>query len=234
MTKAREIHVLAEKERENTQNFLKSLNLCDEATIQYAEEKDYYGLSEVQCSRFNALKHLYQKTNEKSYLILAKYAAKSAVEIAEANKLSTLVVQYRDLGKAHLELEEYKEAIESFNKALNSLSERVHETQEFNKESLKAEILSHIGEAEYLSGYKENGLMHMNEAIEIFSKMERRYETDVWLTGAYMRKAKAIDNDDKQSADEALVLAKEIIDSNEELVLRKQQWEKLKKFIDES
>lgn len=69
----------------------------------------------------------------------------------------------------------------------------------------------------------ESGKEMLTEAIdELTNNSEAlKYNMDVWLTGALMKKAEALQ--DK----EALQKAKEIIDSNEELVLRKKQLEKL-------
>jgi len=225
--KGRDLHGKAEMAREGEQDLLKSLTLTDEATIAYAEDGDQLGLAEVQGTRFNAFKHLYQKTGNKNYLILAKHAAMSAVEIAEKSGISeALALPYRDLAKAHLELEEYQEAIVFFEKALNAKLPEHH-----NRPGVVAEIKAHLAYAKYKTGDK-SALGLMTEAIsELENSDEFKYNKDVWLSGAHMRTADMLKEDNLELAKDHLQKAKEIIDANPELKLRAEQWEKLAKTI---
>lgn len=225
--RGRDLHGKAEMARESEQDFLKSLMLTDEAMVAYAQDGDQLGLAEVQGTRFNAFKHLHQKTGNKNYLILAKHAAMAAVEVAEKSGIAeALALPYRDLAKAHLELEEYQEAVSFFEKALNAKL-----TENHNRPGVKAEIKAHLAYAKYKSGDK-TGLELMAEAIrELENSDEFKYNKDVWLSGAHMRTAEMLRKDNIDTAREHLKKAREIIDTNPELKLRAEQWEKLAKVI---
>ncbi|HEX6977025.1 MAG TPA: hypothetical protein VF185_01520 [Patescibacteria group bacterium] len=224
--RGREIHALAEKAREGEQNFLKSLNLLNEATIAYLEDKDYLGASEAQGSRFIALKHLYERTKEDAYLTLATLAAQAAVEIAEEHKINqALPLAYFNLGKAYEEEENYKKALtpfrKAFKKSLKDLPER------HNRPALKADIKAHLAFIEYMCGNK-SAITKLEEAIkELESSDEGKYTKDVWLSGAHMRTAKALRKNNPKKAKEHLEKARQIIESNPNLTLRKGQLEEI-------
>jgi tetratricopeptide (TPR) repeat protein len=217
--KGRILHARAEQAREKEQDLLKSLKLADEATIAYADDGDYLGIAEVQSSRFIAFKHLHRKTNDKAYLTLAKFAALSAVELSELSddpKAATL--PYFNLGKAYEEIKDYNNAIIYFEKALSSPLPDSH-----NRTAVKADIKAHLSFAKYKSVDK-SGLGLMSEAIsELEVAEEQKYEKDVWLSGAHMRAAEMLRQDNPQLAKEHLQKAKEIIDGNPDLKLRAEQ-----------
>jgi hypothetical protein len=62
---------------------------------------------------------------------------------------------------------------------------------------------------------------------ELENADEQKYEKDVWMSGGYMKIAEAIYPDDAGRAKEYLSKAKQIIDENPDLKLRKLQLEKL-------
>jgi tetratricopeptide (TPR) repeat protein len=221
----REIHGQAEHEREGG-NFLQSLNLLNEAIIAYAQDKDYLGMSEAQGSVFLALRHLYEQTNEKQYLILAKHAALAGVEIAETSgDITALALPYNRLGSAYVEMGDYKQAVDAFEKALVNMENNPPETH--NRPVVLADIKVHLHHAEYKNGDK-SALERMFSAIDdIKNGEEVKYNKDVWLSGAHMKVAEMLRGDDPQLAKEHLSKAKDIIDSNPDLGLRLGQWERL-------
>jgi len=86
---------------------------------------------------------------------------------------------------------------------------------------------AHLAYAKYKSGDK-SGLDLMDEAInELLSSDEMKYNKDVWLSGAHMRAAEMLREDNLRLAKEHLQKAKDIIEANNELSLRKQQWKTL-------
>jgi len=79
----------------------------------------------------------------------------------------------------------------------------------------------------YKNGEKE-ALGDILAAIsELEATNEPKFNKDVWMSGGYMRLAELLKDEDLAKAQEYLQKAKEIIDANPELVLRKGQWEKL-------
>lgn len=229
-SEGRRIHKDAVDALEKDQNFLKALQLADEATLAYQKDGDVFGLGEVQGSRFNTFKHLHRQTGDKNFLILAKYSAQAAVEIAEeAGSIEAVAIPNRDLGKVYIELEQYGKAVGPLQKSLQILRDTPPER--FDWDAVRAEVQAHLGFAQYMAGDKEKGRSNLTEAIEILNKEQRSYEVDVWLSGAYMRGAQMLFTDDPDTSKEFMSLAKEIIDSNEELKLRKEDWEMLNKKL---
>jgi tetratricopeptide (TPR) repeat protein len=221
------LHEQAINAREHEQDFEKALKHTDEAIIAYSQENDSTGLVEVYGTRQNTLDHLAEQNGNKDCLILAKYAAMAAVEIAEERSLPA-AMPYRDLGKAYEKLKDYQNAASYYEKSLNSALDGGN-----NRESVRADIKAHFAYSKYKSGDK-SGLDLMSEAIsELEEAGEQKYEKDVWLSGAHMRAADMLQKDNPELARQHLQKAKEIIDKNEELVLRKTQWEKLNSKLSE-
>jgi tetratricopeptide (TPR) repeat protein len=222
----RQIHAQAVEALEKEQNFLKALQLTDEATLAYQKDGDVFGLGEVQGSRVNTFKHLHRQTGDRNFLILAKHSAMAAVEIAEgAGDPGAVAIPNRDLGKVFIELEQYDQAVGPLQRSLQIMRESP--SLRFDWDAVRAEIQAHLGFAQYMAGNKEHGRANMMEAIELLSREQRSYEVDVWLSGAYMRGAVMMHIDDPGTSKQFLSKAKEIIDTNPELTLRKEELEKL-------
>src|SRR5687767_12999022 len=97
---AKELHSQAEQSREKGE-FVEALKFTDEATVAYQQEGNASGFAEMQASRFLTLRHLYEKTGDRKFLILAKHAAEAGVEIAEeAEDARALALPYSNLAKA--------------------------------------------------------------------------------------------------------------------------------------
>lgn len=223
--KARNVHAKAEVARESG-DFLLALKLTDEATIAYQEENDISGLAEIQASRFITLKHLFQKTGDKNYLILAKHAALSGVEIAETSgNPAALAIPYLNLGEAYAQLEGWQEAVKAYTTAVEHFTQSPPPTN--NRPAVLLNVKSHLHQAEYKVGDKSALERAENLIPELEKQEEDSYNKNVWLSGAHMRIAEMIMGDNKENAQNHLEAAKKIIDSDERLVLRKEQWEKL-------
>jgi hypothetical protein len=228
--KGREIQGRAEQARERGET-LESLKLIEEATLAYQEDKDYVGMAEVQGSRTLAFSHLYQKTEDINYLILARYAAESAVAIAKESRDESAVSRpLFDLAKVQEELEEYAEAALTYEDAIVNREKFPGEFH--NRPAVSADMNAHLHFCQYMAGDK-SAYEKMCEDIKALEedKEEVKYTRDVWLSGAHMRAAQALWSDDKQKAEEHLKKAKEIIDANSELKIRAEQWEKLSKKL---
>src|SRR3989344_3851921 len=223
MSKGNDLHAKAIKAHEQEQDFLKALKFTDEAIIASGEEGDSGEIAGILGSRQNIFSHLYDKTQNKNYLILAKYEAEAAVEIAEKSDTSA-ALPYRDLAKAYEQLNDYPNAVTYLEKAINSKLPDSH-----NRPAVKAEIKAHLAYTKYKAGDK-SGMNLMNEAIaELENAKEDKNNKDVWLSGAHMRTAEMLKEDNLDLAKEHLRKAKEIIDVNNELKLRAEQWKELAK-----
>ena len=226
----RKLHGKAEGAREEGR-FLDALEFTDKATIAYQKNRDLLGLAEVQASRQSTFKQLYRQTGDKNYLILEKNAAKAAVEIAEESGVKeALAIPYHNLGKYYEESGNHKKAAKFFRKALENMKNnppKIH-----NRLGVIADIKGHLYASEYMAGDKsalEGAEQSLNELENSGEDKISQYNFDVWLSGAYIRIAQMLRKNNHQKAKEHLYKAKDIIDINPNLKLRKEQWEKLAK-----
>lgn len=224
-TKGRQLHKQSLESQEKG-NFGEALELSDRAMVAYQEDGDKVGFSEIQAMRFLILKHLYERTDDKSYMILAKHSAMAGVELAEeSGDRTALAVPYFNLAKALEALGECKEAVEEYKKAIRNMEENPAERH--NRPSVLADFKGHMAICEYKAGDK-TAIERATAAIEALKASEEdKYAKDVWLSGGYMRLAEVLRDDDREEARKYLDKAKEVIDGNEELKLRKEQWGKL-------
>ncbi len=227
--RGREIHGKAEHARE-AGNFVLSLQLSDEATVVYEADGDVQGLSEVQGSRLLAFRHLYEQTGNTDFLILAKHAAQSGVEIVEKHQTGeALSMPYFNLAKAYEALGELQSAITYYEQAINSKQQ--FPGQFHNRVGVVADMKGHLFIAQFKNG-DTSGLAKAQEAMkELQESDEPKYNNDVWLSGAHMRIAEAIYPSDKDEARKHIDLASQIIDANKELVLRREQILKLREKL---
>ena len=228
-TRGRQLHNQAEEVREKEQNFIKALQLLDEATVAYINDKDYLGASEAQASRFITLNHLFDQTRDQAYSLLAMSSAKVAIEMAEASGIKeALALPYLNLAKAYEDRGEYTQAVPLYQKAWGAITTNPPATH--NRPAVKADMLVHKSFSEYMAGDKI-ALTQLTQAIEELKNAdEPTYTKDVWLSGAYMRMAKALGKSNPETKT-YLDLAKAVIDGNPDLKLRLGQWEKLAKEL---
>ncbi len=228
-TKGRTLHEQAEIAREKEQDFLKALQLIDEATVAYINDKDYLGASEAQASRFITLNYLFDQTSDQAYSLLAMSSAKVAIEMAEASRIKeAIALPYFNLAKAYEDRGEYTQAVPLYQKAWDAITTNPPATH--NRPAVRADILAHKSFSEYMAGDK-SAIERLKGAIEELKNAdEPQYTKDVWLSGAYMRMAKALGRGNPETTT-YLDLAKAVIDKNPELKLRLGQWEKLAKEL---
>lgn len=224
---ARLIHAQAEDAREKKQDFLTSLQLVDQATIEYQKEHDLLGLAEVQATRANAFKHLYQQTNFKPYLLLALHSSQAGVDIAKAShNSSALALPYFKLGEIHRELKQYKKAVSAYQKAVDVMA--TTPPQLHHRPAVLLNFQNHLYTCLYLSGNKTALAKAESTAKQLAKTKEpSSYHHHVWLSGAYLRLAEMLLKDNPPKAKSYLKQAKKIIDSDPQLKLRSIQWQKL-------
>jgi hypothetical protein len=236
-SKARQIHAQAEHAREKEQNFLKSLQLQDQAIIKYQQENDLLGFSELLAARYITIKHLYLETGFKSYLILAKHTALAAVEIAEASGIKEALAQPQYKAASCLDeyLRDYPAAIPLYEKAINNMLNHPPDSATPVKNEKALEMKLHLYPCQYKAGDK-SAVPRTEQALRELARLNEApsYEHDVWLSGGHMRLAAVLIKDDPDKAKLHLQHAKQIIDSNPELKLRKIQWEQLASELNKS
>ena len=224
-SKGRILHSKAEQAREKG-NFQEALELTDQALIKYQEESSVLGFAEIQASRFLTLRHLFEKTNDQNYLILAKHSALSAVEIAQKNgNKEALVLPLFNLAKAQETLGELSKAVNSYKEAVGNMIN--NPPKEHNKPAVLADMKVHLDTTEYKNGDKTALERAEKDLAELEQAEEMDYNKHVWTSGGHMRIAEMLKTDNPGKAQEHLQKAKEIIDADPNLTLRKTQWQKL-------
>ena len=223
--KRRDIHGKEEQAREKGE-FLEALRLAAEALIAYQEEGDYLGFAEVLQSQMLTLRHLYEKTGFRPYLNYALNSAKAAVEIAEEKgDKSGLVMPYHGIGKTYETMGNYEEAVKWHEKAAAVVDQlpSMH-----NREGYKAEIVGHLYSARLMTGDRSAYDRFLEQIERLKNSDESKFNKDAWLSGMYMSAAEGLYKlGEKEKAEVHMTQAKEIIDGNPELKLRREQWEKL-------
>ncbi len=222
--KARSTHKESLLQREAGQ-FEESLKLNATALIKYDEENDVLGFCEAIADQTITLRHLYRITKSRNYLILAKHQLEAAIEIAQkAENEDALAIPLFNLGKVNVKLADYEAATDAYKKAvelqLKTMSQRP---------AIVADYIIHMSLAEYKNGDKTAKERLLAALTQLESAEEDKYNKLVWISGAHMYLADMLRDDEPDNAQEYLTKAKDIIDSDDRLVLRQQQWEELAK-----
>lgn len=222
----KELHSQAEQAREKGE-FVEALKFTDEAMVTYQGEGNVLKFAEIQGSRFLTLRHLYEKTGDRNYMILAKHNAEAGVEIAKnSGDPKALALPYSNLAKALEGLGEYSLAVDAYTKAVENMEK--NPAEQHNRPAVLADIRGHMAVAEYKAGDK-SAMERAEKALEdLATSDEMKYNKDVWMSGAYMKMAEALANDNPEKARGYLDKAHQVIEANPELLLRKEQLDKLR------
>ncbi len=155
----------------------------------------------------------------------AKKAAEESVKVAKENDLKGDVARpLFNLAKVCEGSNELEEALKNYKEALRIFQEENPTLH--NRFGVLADMKIHLGICEYKNGDKsaiDRVLTAIDELKTSDEKEISKYNYDVWLSGAYMKLAEI------QESKEYLMMAKEIIDANPDLKIRKEQWGKLQK-----
>ncbi len=230
--KGRQIHEQALAAQEKGE-FLTALQLEDEAMIVYGENGDGFGFSEIQAMRTLTYRHLYEQTGYEGYLIKAKHEAMASVALAEFDEDEySLAIPLVGLGRIMADLADFPHAAENFQRAVAILEK--YPEGKHSRKSVIADYKVHLGVALYRTG-DEAALSAAEEALEELeaSTDASAYEKEVWLSGGHMKIAEAANKVDREKAMEHMRAAKKIIDSDEKLKLRLEQWIKLEEKLRE-
>lgn len=234
--KGQELHKQAEHTREAGE-FDKSVDLARQAISAYEADGDYLGQSDAYGTLSLGLRHQARvaKTSEErmQFLINAKQAATEGIKIAEEKNLGgDLARPYFNLAKVEEDMGDFSGAVESYRKSVEIF--KTKNPTLHNRSGVLADMNIHLATCEYMAGDK-SGLDRALKAIEDLKasneKEVLKYNYDVWLSGAYMRIAEMLKDDNKELAISNLDEAKKIIDSNPDLKIRLEQWEELEKDL---
>lgn len=213
------LHQSAEKLREDDK-LVDALKLYEEVIYRYQQEKNYFGLVEAIGGRCLTYKHLFLLNKDFSFLNLAYSSALSSLEIAKHFNIATKYYRcYFRLGEMEMLKEDYKKAVEYYQKALSLYP--VDEAE-------KGDFQYHLGEAQYRAGKKDLGLKNILLGLDLIGKYKSSTDSfvfNVWLSGCYLRLTEL--TKEKNYLDEA----QKIIDSDPRLVIRRRQIAELRKNL---
>jgi tetratricopeptide (TPR) repeat protein len=221
----RRVHGQAEHAREDGDP-IGALKLVIEAFDAYENDGDKLGASEVIGSAVLACRHRWQKTGDRDWLILGKAYAVSSVQMAkESGQKGAVVLPTYNLAKVLEDLGEFSEALSAYKETVDNMVNNPPELH--NRPGVLADMKIHMEVCAYRNGDKGSIDRILSALADLEKSGEEKYNKDVWMSGAHMSLAEILKNDDPDGAKVHLMKAKEIIDANPDLKLRKEQWEKL-------
>lgn len=213
------LHQQAETLREQDKH-PEALKLYEEVIVAYQKEKNHSGLVEALGGRCLTYKHLFLLTADFSFLNLAKHSALSSLEIAANFKLTEKYYRcYFRLGEMEILSKNYPKAVEYYQKSLSLYPQ---------DDAEKGDFQYHLGEAQYLNGDKETGLLNLKsglDKIRQFKDSTDSFLIHVWESGCLMKLFYFLR--DKNY----LIEAENIIDSDPRLIIRKRQLEEIKNYF---
>ena len=182
----------------------------------------------VLSGRLISWQHLFNHEEDKIYAILARKEAESMLTIAQEYGIHDRDYLIHFLfGKSCIFLKDFNCAEIEFKKAVEVFP---HDNAE------KGDLIAHLGEAIYRNGRKEEGERVILEGVQQIQAHHNDYDSfriNVWISGAYLRLAKILINDNRIEQAKIYLHKGEVIVLNDtRLVIRKQQLEILKKKID--
>lgn len=227
-SEGRRIHGQAAQAREEGKH-LDALKLHDEAMLAYQKDGDQLGLAEVLADRSIVLRHLFEETEDKSWLFIARAEMQASVDIAkDSGDKTALALPLYNLAKVYEALGNYQQAVTTYKEAISNMGNNPPASH--NRPAVLSDMKIHLNYAEYKSGDKSalERMLENTKELENSNEAEvSKYNYDVWISGAHMSMAEMLREDDPEKAKEHLQKAQEIIDANPDLGLRKKQLEKL-------
>ena len=196
---------------------VKALDLYNQVLVDAVEKKDDQALVGALTGSILSWKHLYYKTQDRSFAILVKMESNALSQISEEKKLPNKHLIYFLTAQADNLLQDYPAAEKNFQLALENYP---------SDDAQKGDWTAHLGEALYLVGKKEEGKKTMLQGIK---KIQTEAEgvdpflIHVWTSGAYLRLAKLLKQDEPEESQYYLNEARKIIASDPKLVIRKHQ-----------
>lgn len=221
----KKLRELGESLREK-ENYKKALQVLTVAIITCQKEGDYETLVDVLKDRTLTLKHLFLKSKDKTYAILAKKDAESMLAVSEEfNLKNKLHTSYFRLGEIDMLFEDFKSAAENYQNALKFYQGSLSE---------KGDYRYHLGEAIFKAGDERKGEEFMLEGLkEIKTGRDRvnPFYANVWESGVHLRLAELLAKIKPTEAKKHLKEAEKIAGSDERLIIRRRQIKKIKEKL---
>lgn len=215
-TTTAELQKQADVLREEGQS-LKAIDMYNHVIVRYQEDKNYTNMMAALTGRLLSWKHLFYKTEDKIYAIFVKKEAEAILEIAKEYQLGGLHLIHFLNGTSAILLKDYSTAEKEFGQAVELYPIDNAE---------KGDWMAHLGEAVYRNGKKEEGKKLILQGVQKIEEKSSQLDSflfNVWVSGAYLRLAKLLKPDNKEESQFFLSKAKKIIDSDDRLIIRKQQ-----------
>lgn len=174
----------------------------------------------------------YRRDADVSLLIAARHFAEISVDLArEADNEPALALAYFNLGKCQEALGELRPAVDSFQKAYDIITS--NPPPRHNRPAVVSDFKLHLAVCRYRTQDK-SALQLAEEALRELASAQGAsdYEHKVWVSGAHMDIARMLIEDDPEKARRHLEQARQIIDADENLVVRKKQWERLTRELE--
>src|SRR5579885_3158440 len=120
-SQGRKLHGQVAEIRESGDS-VKALSMYPEVLEAYLQDGDSAGFAEALADQFLTLRHLYEKTSKREWLILAEHSAQAAIDIArEQGSKEALAVPLFNLAKSQETLGELNEAVATYKEALENM-----------------------------------------------------------------------------------------------------------------
>ncbi len=229
MTTSQELLKKTNEQRE-AGDFSSSLQTSEQSLIEAVEENNLALFAETLAAKSLTYRHLYQKTNNKSFLLVARAEMEAAIEITKTLEDKTaLAIPLFNLAKVYEALEESDKAISYFKNAVEALEQYPPESH--NRPAVLADFKIHLYSAEAKNG-DTSAIDRLKQSTkDLETAEEDSFNKNVWLSGAYMNLAFILMTHDTEQSKEYMSKAKEIIESDPRLTLRQKQWEKLAEIV---
>lgn len=223
MSKGQEFLIDTNNQRES-EDYLESLVSSDKAIIAFQAEGSLGKLAETLSARSITFIHLADHTKDQAYLILAKSAASSAVEVAKLGEnKDQLAISLLGLGRIHAKLKDHQSAAKYYQEALGNLSN--------DRPSMVADVKIHLAASQYKTGDKSALERLLSALNDLEAANEDSFVKNVWVSGAYMKLAEILATDNPEESQKHLAKAKEIISSDPQLIIRLKQWTELSQSL---
>jgi tetratricopeptide (TPR) repeat protein len=234
LEKAKQLHQQAEQAREN-QQYAEALGLYGQALIHYAEADSLVGVSEVHASLAITMRHLVNRTSDE---VMKKLWIKEgdlhiSMSLEAAKLLMTkgdgtgLPMAYFNAAKFYELKGELPQAIELFEQALGWMKKAPPE--QHNRPAVLTDFSLKLALAKFAAGDQQSlgtALTAIAE-LEADTGLDSDYNTKVWVSGGYLKLATILARQDKEKALTFLDKAKNIIDSDERLKVRKEDLQRV-------
>lgn len=222
---AKDLHSKGAGLREKDKH-LEALQVLTLAIAKYQEEEDYGGMVDALKDRVLTWKHVALLTNDASLKILARKDAETMLEITKEFDLEDKYhTSYFRLGEISMIEERYDDAVKHYEKSLEVYRGPLAERGDYRY---------HLGEAIFKTGDEERGkqtvLEGLKEIREGASELDP-FLIHVWESGAHMRLAELLGKTEPREAKKHLEMAKEIVGSDEKLVIRRRQIKELEEKL---